>query len=181
MEYAVDTDMGIYKDPSVSALLRQAAERAIVLLKNEHSMLPLSLENLRNKHIAVIGPNAMSHVSGGGGSAMCTTPYVVSALEGIKRLAEPAGIRVSAEPGCRISTTLGDLAPYVRVPNTEEQGLLVDFYNEDPWKDPASTMQPIYSTTTTDSRIILIDHIPTEVIARPWVKVRYTDISASLF
>jgi len=64
------------------AVARKAADEGIVLLKNEHALLPLSSANLHS--IAVIGPSAATARIGGGGSGLVFAKGVVSPLDGIK-------------------------------------------------------------------------------------------------
>jgi beta-glucosidase len=80
---------------------RDAARKSIVLLKNEHSMLPLSK---KTKKIAVIGPLADAKVdlmgswTGAGDGNAC-----VSLLEGIKNVAPNANILFAK--GCDLENT----------------------------------------------------------------------------
>ncbi|MEN8117222.1 MAG: glycoside hydrolase family 3 C-terminal domain-containing protein [Bacteroidota bacterium] len=64
------------------ALALEAAQKSIVLLKNENNTLPLHKSNL--KTIAVIGPNAATARLGGDGSGHSDAINPVSPLEGIK-------------------------------------------------------------------------------------------------
>lgn len=64
------------------AVARKAADEGIVLLKNEHAVLPLSPETLHS--IAVIGPGAAVPRAGGGGSGLVYAKHVISPLEGIR-------------------------------------------------------------------------------------------------
>ncbi len=58
------------------------ALESVVLLKNEHSLLPLDIDKVHT--LAVIGPDAWPAVPGGGGSSI-TTPYsAVSLLGGLE-------------------------------------------------------------------------------------------------
>jgi len=66
------------------ALAREAAEKSIVLLKNDGAVLPLDRKAV--KTIAVIGPNAGRARTGGGGSSQVIPTDSVSALEGLKAL-----------------------------------------------------------------------------------------------
>jgi len=70
----------VYEEHKSLAL--EAAEKGMVLLKNEQNILPLKID--KNKTIAVIGPNAAYAISGGGGSSMVRPFYTVSPLKGIK-------------------------------------------------------------------------------------------------
>ncbi len=71
----------VYGSHKILAL--EAAEKGIVLLKNEKGILPLQKSKL--KSVAVIGPNAAYAISGGGGSSMVRPFYKTSPLEGIKK------------------------------------------------------------------------------------------------
>ena len=74
------------------SLVRQAASEAIVLLKNEHSLLPLA--PAQYKTIAVIGQNAIEAPIMGGGSSHVTPHPAVSPLEAIfDRVAEGTEIK----------------------------------------------------------------------------------------
>ena len=75
-------------DPSIPALSEEGhklaleeAESSMVLLKNDHNILPLDKRNL--KTIAVIGADAYPAVVGGGGSSLVTPFNSVSYLEGV--------------------------------------------------------------------------------------------------
>lgn len=70
-------------------LARLAANKAVVLLKNENNILPLQLDKI--KSIAVIGNRADSVYCDWYGGAM---PYRVTPLEAIKEMAKPYGIEV---------------------------------------------------------------------------------------
>lgn len=61
---------------------REIGEEGIVLLKNNHSILPLQAE--RYKRILVVGDNATRNMSEGGGSSELKTKRDISPLEGLK-------------------------------------------------------------------------------------------------
>jgi beta-glucosidase len=61
-------------------LARDIALEGAVLLKNENGALPLP----QGSHLAVLGENARSPISTGGGSAEIISPYVVSLLKGLQ-------------------------------------------------------------------------------------------------
>ncbi|MDX1501373.1 MAG: glycoside hydrolase family 3 N-terminal domain-containing protein [Thermoanaerobaculia bacterium] len=71
----------ITADAEAVALAREAAERSLVLLKNEGGLLPLDLERL--DRIVVIGPNSAETVLGGYSDVPART---VSILEGVRRV-----------------------------------------------------------------------------------------------
>ncbi|MEY2425259.1 MAG: beta-glucosidase, partial [Actinomycetota bacterium] len=80
---APDTTVEVYDDdPARIELLRRVASRAIVLLRNENSVLPLKKKKLEK--VAVIGPLAATASTQGGGSAGVLSPYTVSPLEGLQ-------------------------------------------------------------------------------------------------
>jgi len=78
-------------------LVRQVADEAIVLLKNEGNILPLDASKL--KTLAVIGANG-NKVRVGGYAG--TPPYFVTVLEGIQKRVG-TGTKVVFAEGCRIS------------------------------------------------------------------------------
>lgn len=73
------------------AVTRKAADEGIVLLKNDHSVLPLDTTSLHS--IAVIGPAAATARIGGGGSGLVFAKDVVSPLDGIKARASSLNVR----------------------------------------------------------------------------------------
>jgi beta-glucosidase len=82
-------------------LALRAAREGIVLLKNEHSLLPLK-EDTRS--IAVIGPNANSTANlFGDYSPRVVLQQVETILDGIKAKVSP-GTRVSYAKGCGVNT-----------------------------------------------------------------------------
>ena len=83
--------------PADRALARRAADEALVLLKNEHNLLPL--DPTRLKSIAVIGPNAaVTRLGGYSGAA----ERPVSVVEGLRaRLGDK--VKVTTAPGCGLT------------------------------------------------------------------------------
>jgi len=88
-----------WSDQELSAELRAASAAGMVLIKND-ALLPLDVNSL--KQIAVIGPNAATARTLGGGSATVFPPYVVSPLDGLRaelgneiRIVQAAGVRSS--------------------------------------------------------------------------------------
>ncbi len=98
----VDPDYAqrIVNNPEHKQLALRTAQKAIVLLKNEASLLPLDPAKLRT--IAVIGPNA-ADVHLGGYSRDPGPGNQISILDGIKKRVEP-GVKVLYAEGCKITT-----------------------------------------------------------------------------
>ena len=84
--------------PERRNLAREAAQEAIVLLKNEGDVLPLDRDKI--KSIAVIGPNAAEARIQGGGSATVNPYYTVTPLEGIRQKCRDS-VEIRHEMGCR--------------------------------------------------------------------------------
>ena len=73
---------GIVDTPEQQAIARLAATEGIVLLKNSDHLLPLDESSLNT--IAVIGPNAATPRTGGGGSSLVRPRSAVSPLDGLR-------------------------------------------------------------------------------------------------
>ena len=84
-------------DPKSAEVALDEARRSLVLLKNEHDLLPIDRGRVRR--IAVLGSNADPAVIGGYGSAFVDTFHTVSVLAGIKQAAPAATIEY--HPGVR--------------------------------------------------------------------------------
>ncbi len=85
--------------PEHHRVARQAAAEAIVLLKNEKSILPLEPDKV--KSIAVIGESALRPSIMGGGSVRVSPHYVVSPLEAIQNRVSKS-VQVGYAIGCTI-------------------------------------------------------------------------------
>jgi beta-glucosidase len=98
----VDPDYAqkITNSPEHQQLALKAAQKSIVLLKNDNNLLPLDLQKL--KAVAVIGPNA-ADVHLGGYSRDPGPGNQISILEGIKKRV-PANVKVLYAEGCKITT-----------------------------------------------------------------------------
>lgn len=84
--------------PEHQKLALKTAQEAIVLLKNEGTLLPLDLKKI--KTVAVIGPNAADVHIGGYGREPA---HQISILEGIRNRVGSSGTVLYAE-GCKITT-----------------------------------------------------------------------------
>ena len=74
-------DHGQSDTPERRILALEAARKSLVLLKNDHNILPLDIEKV--KTIAVIGPNGDVAQMSGGGSGFLQGNYGISPLDGI--------------------------------------------------------------------------------------------------
>ncbi|GME77097.1 unnamed protein product [Ambrosiozyma monospora] len=117
---APETD--INNTPETSALVRKVATEAIVLLKNESSLLPLKKED----NIAVIGPAAPAPRTTGGGSPSLNPYYKTDVLSSIN---EKLGKKVAFALGSDIETNLFDFGKVTKTPNGEP-GINVKVYND---------------------------------------------------
>ncbi len=89
----------IENDPKNSALALEAAEKAVILLKNENGILPLSRNQVSK--IALIGPNAGETVLGG---YTYRGKQVQSIHGGLEEYLEGSGIEISFARGCGITS-----------------------------------------------------------------------------
>jgi beta-glucosidase len=106
--------LGLFDDPYVDpdyaartnnsaehrGLALKAAQKTLVLLKNQGNLLPLDLKKL--KTIAVIGPNAADYHPGG---YSVDPGHSVSILDGIRAYVG-SGAKVTYAEGCKITTTV---------------------------------------------------------------------------
>jgi beta-glucosidase len=114
------------------ALLRRCAAAAFTLLRNDRDTLPLDPGAVRS--VAVIGPNAVSPVTQGGGSATVSqvgvsTPAtaLTEALAGL----DPQ-VRVTVRPGCATWNLVPEPPRYaLRDPESGELGVRIEFRTED--------------------------------------------------
>ena len=112
-----------------SALLRRCAAGAFTLLRNEREALPLDPGTVRS--VAVIGPNAVSPVTQGGGSA--TVPQVSVSTPAAALTEALAGqARVTVRPGCATWSIVPEPPRYALTdPDTGQPGVRIDFRGED--------------------------------------------------
>jgi beta-glucosidase len=107
--------------PEHKALAREAAQKSMVLLKNEPvkgsplPILPLNIAQI--KSIAVIGKLANARNIGDKGSSMVRPPYVVTPLE---------GIRTAVPPDCEIIYSNGkDIAKAVNIARKSDIAIII--------------------------------------------------------
>jgi beta-glucosidase len=116
-------------------LAREAAEKSMVLLKNDGNVLPL--DKSRTKTLAVIGRLADSENTGDHGSSRVYPPYVVTPLQGLRRYLG-ANTQVNYESG-------SDLPRARQLARTADAVIIVagyDFHDEGEYNpehpDPAA-------------------------------------------
>ncbi|KAG7050702.1 beta-glucosidase [Colletotrichum scovillei] len=139
--------------PEHIALLREAAAKSLVLLKNERSILPFD----KNKKIAVIGPNANIATYCGGGSAGLRAYNTVTPLEGVKSLASD----VVFSQGAYGHQSLPLLGKALKTPNGKQRGFVLRIYNGPPPKDTASSADsrtPLEERVLDDANIWFVDY-----------------------
>jgi len=115
-----------WSDRELSSELRAAAAAGMVLIKND-GLLPLDMSSL--KQVAVIGPNAATARTLGGGSATVFPAYVVSPLDGL-RAALRAEITIVSAVGVR-SSERADVASkdLLQLPDSSGPGVEVIFFD----------------------------------------------------
>ncbi|KAF8663458.1 hypothetical protein AX16_001028 [Volvariella volvacea WC 439] len=150
--------------PEIRQTLRTAAADAIVLLKNDNQLLPLTVD--KAKKIAVIGPNAKQAVPSGGGSASLLPTYVISPLEGITAAAKEMGVDVQYTIGATSHKYLPLLDPHIFT-DKNQRGALIEFWNDAPSADFMSLAPDLnaplaeitWSTNTRGTNCFLTDGI----------------------
>lgn len=161
VNFAIDAKIPFYAgedkvdSPELRALLREAASNAVVLLKNDASLLPLKSSV---SSIAVIGSNAKVAFPSGGGSASLASTYTVSPLEAIQAQAKEIGASVDFAMGAAAFRFVPLLDPYLKSSR-------VECFNGLPKKEwfTSSSFQPPkpdYTVETKTSLCFMIDGIP---------------------
>ncbi|KAJ7470497.1 glycoside hydrolase family 3 protein [Mycena latifolia] len=138
--------------PEARTFCRQLAADSIVLLKNEHNLLPLSSHT---KRLAIIGPNALQHIISGGGSAALKPSYSVSPFDGISNNA-PVGVTIQYSIGCYAHKYLPTLENNLQT-EAGQPGWLCTFYNHD---EHGELTDPVAAFVLTDTRVKLVDFLP---------------------
>ena len=87
----------ILNDPAHDTIALRAAQKAIVLLKNDNSLLPMDASKLRK--ILVVGP--LARKMNLGGYSRSKPKFYVDVVEGIKKEAGK-GVEVTYEAGCNL-------------------------------------------------------------------------------
>jgi beta-glucosidase len=132
--------------PETAALLRKIASDAIVLMKNEKSILPFSKE----KTTAVIGPNGAFAAYCGGGSAALPAYYTITPLEGVRSKVPDAEYALGAPAWKRMP-----LLSNITTTDGGKQGLSMKFYLDPP---SVKGRSPVDQLRVRDSYIHLSDY-----------------------
>ena len=140
----------VIDSPAHRQIALRAARESVVLLKNDRQMLPLAPSI---KTLAVIGPNADAAVVQRGNYNGASSQEV-SALDGIRRRAAKAGVRVEYAPGVALPTLAAlQTVPAASLSAEGRPGLRGEYFaNQDLRGAPISTRQdtPIaFNWTTT--------------------------------
>jgi beta-glucosidase len=85
------------------AISRRIADESMVLLKNDHELLPLDRNTL--KSVALIGPFAVRQMTGGGGSSHVIPLYSIAAVDGLDQ-ALLSQTRISLEDGSDVDAAV---------------------------------------------------------------------------
>jgi beta-glucosidase len=164
-------------------LALRAAEEAIVLLKNDHSLLPLG-KNIQS--IAVIGPNADDGMNQLGDYTSDTVLQdIVTVLDGIRNLL-PASVKINYVKGCNV-TGDADLELDKAAKAAGRADIAVVVLGENEWMAPGKSgtdgegydvatleltghqqelLEKVYATGT-PTIVVLINGRP---LAIPWIK-----------
>ena len=90
--------------PASRQLTLEAAQQSIVLLKNRNKALPLDINQLQNKKIALIGPTAnATHIMQGNYAGVA--PYLIDPVSAFQNVTQSHSITVSFSHGCNINDT----------------------------------------------------------------------------
>ncbi|KAM5344108.1 hypothetical protein ACJ41O_012645 [Fusarium nematophilum] len=146
-------------------LLREAAAKSIVLLKNDGNILPLNPA----KRVAVIGPNAEISSYCGGGSAGLRAYDAISPLEGIRDI---AGDVVFAK-GAYGHKSLPQMGKLLRTVDGCRTGFSLRVYN-DPYS-PSAPRHALEERFLDDSNVWFVDYEHPEL-----AKVWYAEIEGVL-
>jgi hypothetical protein len=90
--------------PESRQLTLEAAQQSIVLLKNLNKALPLNINELQNKKIALIGPTANATVLMQG-NYHGNAPYLIDPVSAFQNVTQGHSITVSFAYGCKINDT----------------------------------------------------------------------------
>jgi beta-glucosidase len=150
-----------------NGLARLAAQKSIVLLKNENHILPLSKEL---KRIAVIGPNANNWESlVGNYNGIAKNPVTV--LQGLRNKVEPQTEIVYAE-GSHLATGISnlELIPSIYYETEDgQQGITGEYFDNASWEG-----EPLYTRIDDQINFYWEQHTPSPKMKDDNYSVRWT-------
>jgi beta-glucosidase len=132
--------------PETAALLRQLAADSIVLMKNDHSILPFT----KKKTVAIIGPNAAFAAYCGGGSASLPPYYAVAPRDGIRAQASDVKYTLGAPGWSKLP-----MLSHVAKTSKGEQGLSMKIYKEPPTQKNRTLVDDL---VLRDSNVFMFDY-----------------------
>ncbi len=138
LDEEIPIDTTVVNQPRHVAVAREAASKAMVLLKNENNMLPL---NKKIKKLAVIGPNGeygnhyrdgkyfYALLQGSGSSKVAISrDQMVTPFQGIKTQLD-GQVEVDYAPGCYAETGFGAIPlKYISTPDGKSEGFRVSYF-----------------------------------------------------
>jgi len=113
------------------------AAGGVVLLKNEHNFLPLSEKKI--KTLAVIGPNAGTLRTGGGGSSHVTPINPISPVEALKEKA--TGMEIKFSPGMIIDSDMQPVPSECLQTHDGRAGLSGEYFKNAEFKGDAAEIR----------------------------------------
>ena len=121
-------------------LAREIAAESIVLLKNSNNILPLNQAKL--KKITIIGPNALTARTGGGGSSRVNPFYSVSPFEGIKKLINNTAQVVYAPGDILLASPVSAIGtPYLERLEMGGKGLKAEYFKNMKLESPPALVR----------------------------------------
>lgn len=165
------------KSAEMSAILREAAANAIILLKNDKKALPLSSKD--TKSIAVIGGNAKQPVPSGGGSASMLPTYVVTPLEAITAAGKEQGINVEFAAGASAFRYMPVIEGGLTDPTTGASGSRMEVWKDCPmkdwWKDSGKDLRTAdFVESNSNTLAFMIDGVPWDKLGEePYVRLSW--------
>jgi len=144
------------------AVLLEAAQEGMVLLKNKRNVLPLNANTL--KSLALIGPAVTDLQIQGGGSAGVNPYYLGQPLQSIRNLlgeSEANQTTVVHAPGCMIYKNVPALLPVFGTTLTTpsgEPGILLQYFNNSEFQG-----DPVYTQVVGTGRLIWYGQMPAKL------------------
>ncbi|KAL2841347.1 glycoside hydrolase superfamily [Aspergillus pseudodeflectus] len=155
--------------PEKRELCRKVAAESIVLLKNEHGILPLDAKRPGTKY-ALIGPGVLYPAVSGGGSSDLMPYYISKPLDALNELV--GAENVTSNIGCYGHLFTPCLSSCITVPGSTQKGFCVEYFMQEP--DMAKEIKPLVTTTTTQAQMFFADNLPDGISEGYWVRVTTT-------